>query len=210
MASSRDFLKAVENRRSIYQLTNKIPISDARVEEIAKHNILHVPSSFNSQSTRIVLLLNEEHEKFWEITKEVLKPQMPEEQFPQTEKKLDGFKAGHGTILFYEDPNPVKKLQSQFALYAQHFPGWATQSNAMAQYHLWTALEAEGCGANLQHYNPVVDSRVCTEWNVPQEWELKAQLVFGGVAEGAREAVEKNPKQQQPLEERLFIHGSKA
>lgn len=59
-------------------------------------------------------------------------------------------------ILFLTDPNPVKKLQSQFALYAQHFPGWATQSNAMSQYHMWTALEAEGCGCNLQHYNPIV------------------------------------------------------
>lgn len=59
-------------------------------------------------------------------------------------------------ILFLNDPNPVKKLQSQFATYAQHFPGWATQSNAMAQYHLWTALEAEGCACNLQHYNPIV------------------------------------------------------
>ncbi|CAC9887669.1 unnamed protein product [Aureobasidium pullulans] len=192
-----DFLKACENRRTIYQLTDKIPISDARVEEIAKHNILHVPSSFNSQSTRIVVLLNEEHKKFWEITKECLKPQVPEEQFPQTEKKLDGFKAGHGT-----------KLQSQFALYAQHFPGWATQSNGMSAQTLNS--EAEGCACNLQHYNPIVDQRVAGEWNFPQEWELQAQLVFGGYAEGAREAVEKGGKQQQPIEERLFIHGSKA
>jgi predicted oxidoreductase (fatty acid repression mutant protein) len=59
-------------------------------------------------------------------------------------------------VLFLVDPEPVKKLQSQYALYAHHFPGWATQSAAMSQYHLWTALEAEGCGANLQHYNPIV------------------------------------------------------
>ncbi|CAD0114374.1 unnamed protein product [Aureobasidium uvarum] len=194
MASTMDFLSACENRRTIYQLTDKIPISDARVEEIARHNILHVPSSFNSQSTRIVVLLNDEHKQFWEFVKEVLKPQVPEDQFPQTEKKLDGFKAGHGT-----------KLQSQFALYAQHFPGWATQSNAMSQYHLWTALEAEGCACNLQHYNPI---KAQGHWNIPQEWELQAQLVFGGYAEGAREAVDKGGKQQQPIEERLWIHGA--
>ena len=46
--------------------------------------------------------------------------------------------------------------------------------------------------------------------NIPQEWELQAQLVFGGYAEGAREAVDKGGKQQTPIEERLFIHGSKA
>jgi predicted oxidoreductase (fatty acid repression mutant protein) len=112
--------------------------------------------------------------------------------------------------LFLVDPKPVRELQQKFALYAQHFPGWATQSAAMSQYHLWTALEAEGCACNLQHYNPIIDQKAQGHWNIPQEWELQAQLVFGGPAEGARENVEKGGKVQQPVEERLFIHGSKA
>ena len=98
MASSLNFLDACENRRTIYQITDKIPISDARVEEIAKHNILHVPHSFNATSTRLVVLLNDEHKQFWEFVKEVLKPQVPEDQFSKTVEKLDGFKAGHGTV----------------------------------------------------------------------------------------------------------------
>ncbi|GAB7347330.1 hypothetical protein MBLNU459_g4274t1 [Dothideomycetes sp. NU459] len=209
MSSQLSFLEAARNRRSIYPLTNKIPISDARVEELVVEAIKHVPSSFNSQSTRLVLLLNEEHEQFWEFVKEVLKPQVPEDQFPSTEQRLNGFKAGHGTILFLEDPNPVKELQSKFALYAQHFPGWSTQSNAMHQYFLWTALEAEGLGANLQHYNPIIDQKAKGHWNIPQEWDLKAQLVFGGLAEGARESVDKGGKQFKPIEERVFVHGKK-
>jgi len=44
------------------------------------------------------VLLKKEHETFWEMVKEVLKPQVPEEQFPKTEQKLDGFKAGYGTV----------------------------------------------------------------------------------------------------------------
>lgn len=69
-------------------------------------------------------------------------------------------------ILFLDDPAPVNELASKFALYAQHFPGWALQSNAMHQYMLWTALEAEGCGCNLQHYNPIIDQKAKTEWYV--------------------------------------------
>lgn len=80
---------------------------------------------------------------------------------------------------------------------------------AMHQYHLWTALEAEGCAANLQHYNPIIDQKAKAHWNINQEWELQAQLVFGGYAEGAREAVDKGGKNQTPLEERVFIHGAK-
>lgn len=104
---------------------------------------------------------------------------------------------------------PVKDLQSKFALYASHFPGWATQSNAMHQYMMWTALEAEGCAANLQHYNPIIDQKAKGHWKIPQEWELQAQLVFGGYADGAREGIEKQGKQFNPVEDRLFVHGKK-
>ena len=53
------------------------------------------------------------------------------------------------------------------------------QTNGMHQFVLWTAFEQEGLGANLQHYNPLIDVRIATEYNLPETWELKAQLVFG-------------------------------
>lgn len=72
-------------------------------------------------------------------------------------------------------------MQEKFAIYADRFPTWATQSSAMLQFAVWTALEAEGgIGANLQHYNPLVDQRVAAEWKVPADWKLSALLVFGG------------------------------
>ncbi|SLM41102.1 Nitroreductase-like [Lasallia pustulata] len=201
MVSSAEFLAPVETRRSIYPLSNSSPISDDRIVEIVRTAILHVPSSFNSQSTRAVVLLKKEHEKLWDITKECLKPQMPEEQFQQTSKKLDGFRAGYGTVLFFEDPEPVKALQSRFAIYADKFPQWSEHTSGMHQYVVWTALEADGLGCNLQHYNPVIDQRVQNEWKVPMEWGLKAQLVFG------KRAGEPGKKEFKPVEERLFVHG---
>lgn len=98
MADKMSFLEAVQNRRSIYPLSADIPISDARVKELVVEAIKHVPSSFNSQSTRLVVLLNAEHQKFWDFVKEVLKPQVPEDQFPKTEQRLNMFKAAHGTV----------------------------------------------------------------------------------------------------------------
>lgn len=71
----------------------------------------------------------------------------------------------------------------------------------MHQYLLWMALNAEGCGANLQHYNPIIDRKAQEEWKIPLEWSLKAQLVFGGRAGEAKE------KQFKPVDERLLIHG---
>lgn len=49
----------------------------------------------------------------------------------------------------------------------------------MSEFTLWTALEAEGFGANLQHYNPLIDQKVLAQWDLPSDWELNAQLVIG-------------------------------
>ncbi|KAF2440061.1 nitroreductase family protein [Karstenula rhodostoma CBS 690.94] len=204
MVANKSFLDAVKDRRSIYQLNKEAPKSDKEIVEIVNQIVQHVPSSFNSQSTRVVVLLNEEHEKFWELAKEVLKPQVPEDQYKSgTEPKLNGFKAAYGSILFFEDPQPVEDLRKAFPLYAHHFGDWSEHTSAMHQFAAWTALEAEGFGANLQHYNPIVDQKIQNEWNVPQEWKLRAQLVFGGRAGEAGE------KQFKPLEERVFVHGAK-
>jgi predicted oxidoreductase (fatty acid repression mutant protein) len=71
----------------------------------------------------------------------------------------------------------------------------------MNQFTLWTALEAEGLGANLQHYNPIIDERVAAEWDVPLGWSFRAQLVFGG------RAGPPNERTYEALESRVFVHG---
>jgi len=77
----------------------------------------------------------------------------------------------------------------------------------MHQYMLWTALEAEGCGANLQHYNPIIDIKAKDHWKVPMDWSLKGQLVFGGLAEGARDNLKE--KKMDGRAEAATFHGKK-
>ena len=76
----------------------------------------------------------------------------------------------------------------------------------MHQFYLWTALEAEGFGANLQHYNPLPDVRAAETFNIPKEWVLKAQLVFGTPKSGAREEL-KPREQKKSFEERVLLRG---
>jgi len=204
MSCQKSFMDAVKDRRTIYQLNKEAPISDKQISDLAEKALLHVPSSFNSQSTRLVVLLNKEHDTFWEFVLEVLKPMTPEDQFPKTEQKINGFKSAYGTILFYEDPEPVEKLRKSFPSYAHHFGGWSDQTNAMHQYALWVALEAEGFGANLQHYNPIIDQKAAQHWNIPLAYKLRAQLVFGG------RAGEPMQKQfQETFGTRMWVHGAK-
>ncbi|KAJ5693206.1 hypothetical protein N7462_002629 [Penicillium macrosclerotiorum] len=207
-AMSTDALvQAAQNRRTIYKLGKNSPVPDAKVEELVNAAILNVPSSFNTQSTRLVVLFHDEHEKLWDIAIEafgglVASGVVPKETWEkQTLPKINGFKAAYGTILFYEDPAHIKPFQEKFATYKDHFEPWADHSNAMHQYFLWTGLETLGFGANLQHYNPLIDTLVAKQWNLPTEWRLVSQLVFGSPEAPAGE------KAQKPVEERVKIFG---
>lgn len=98
MSSTAAFLETTKNRRTYYQINNETTISDSRLREIVKHTILHVPSAFNSQTTRLVVLLKKDHEKLWDIALDVYKSQLPEATFKHTEQRLKGFRAGYGTV----------------------------------------------------------------------------------------------------------------
>ncbi|KAK4162747.1 Nitroreductase-like protein [Cladorrhinum sp. PSN259] len=198
------FLAAIKARRTFYALNKDLgTITKERIQEIVKEALLHIPSSFNSQSNRVVVLFGAEHDKFWDFTLEILKGIVPEEQFGATATRIGGFKAGAGSILFFEDWTVVEGMEKKFAIYADRFGPWAGHSDAMLQLALWTALEAEGLGANLQHYNPLVDAKVQEEWKVPASWKLQAQLVFGGkvVADAGEKAFG-------PIEEKLKVFGA--
>lgn len=44
---------------------------------------------------------------------------------------------------------------------------------------VWTALEAEGLGCNLQHYQNMMHEEMYAQWDIPATWQAKTQLVFG-------------------------------
>lgn len=77
----------------------------------------------------------------------------------------------------------------------------SSDQNSLLTNAVWTALESVGFGANLQHYNPLIDAKVAQQWSLPTEWRLVAQLVFGSPETEAGE------KAQKPIEERVKIFG---
>ena len=196
----RNLKEALRHRRSYYELTPQSPIDDAQIEEIVRFAVKHVPSAFNSQSARLVLLLHEPHKAFWELVKRTLQAIVPEKAFAATEKKIDGsFASGYGTVLYFEDTEIVKGLQKQFPLYADNFPVWSEHTSAMHQLAVWTMLEDTGFGASLQHYNPLIDNEVREHWELPGQWRLIAQMPFGIPAGEPQE------KSFEPLDDRLRV-----
>ena len=195
----KDFFAAVKDRRTYYGISKASPVSDDRIKEIVHFAVKHVPSAFNSQSGRAVLLLGKSSDDFWSMVKESLRKIVPADKFAPTEEKIDGFGSGYGTVLFFEDSRPVKNLQEQFPAYAAHFPVWSDHSSGMLQYIVWAGLESEGFGASLQHYAPVVEDDVRKKWDIPAEWRLIAQMPFGVPVAGPGE------KEFLPLEDRVWI-----
>ncbi|GIP52478.1 MULTISPECIES: nitroreductase family protein [Paenibacillus] len=193
------FLNAVKTRRSVYGISKDIPVSESRIQEIVEEAVNHTPSSFNSQSSRVVVLFGEQHDKFWDLTKETLRKIVPADSFAPTEEKMGAFRSGRGTVLFFEDQAVIQGLQEQFAAYADNFPVWSNQSNGMLQFVVWTALANEGVGASLQHYNPLIDEQVAKEWNLPESWKLLAQMPFGSIV------AEPGEKQFAPIESRVKV-----
>ena len=177
---ARSFKEAIQHRRTHYGIGNNSPISDNEIHEIIKTAVTHVPSAFNSQSTRIVLLLGESHKKLWEIVKDTLRKIVPAEAYKATEVKIDNsFEAGYGTVLFFEDTAVVEGLQKAISFLQREFPGMVPTDIGYASIAVWTMLEDAGFGASLQHYNPLIDEAVAKQWHINPNWKLIAEMPFG-------------------------------
>lgn len=191
--------QAFSNRRSIYALGSKKILTETQITDIIAHALKYAPSAFNSQSSRLAVLYGKSYQKLWDITLRALSKVTPPEKFPQTVTKINAFKQGLGTILFFEDQKVIEKLQKKYPLYAETFPKWAEQGNAMLQYMIWLALSEHKIGASLQHYNPLIDEDIHRIFKISKNWYLTAQMPFGSIAD------EPQPKNFAPLNDRLKI-----
>jgi len=181
---STQVIQALTQRRSQYALGKNVTLSHAEIEHLIQEAIRQAPSSFNSQSSRAVILFGDASTQFWNLTREALRAIVPAEAFASTDGKMSAFCAGVGTVLFFEDQDTVQALNAKypydFSLFSEHSAG-------MAQLAVWTALAELQIGASLQHYNPIVDEQVRTTWNLPASWKLRAQMPFGSNEAGFSE-----------------------
>lgn len=125
---TKSFKEALKARRTFYRIQNKSTLSDKEIRDLICFAVEFVPSAFNSQTTRVVLLTGKAHEKLWNIVKNVLRKRVPAEVFGKTEEKIDGcFACGYGTILYFEDMAIVRSLQESFPTYKDNFPIWQSR-----------------------------------------------------------------------------------
>lgn len=193
------FLHTIINRRSVYGLGRDLPLKKdiliGKIETTAKM----VPSAFNAQSARVVVLLDNHHKRLWKIVLQTLQAIVPAEKFSATAQRVASFSEAYGTLLYFIDEQTIKKQQEKYPLYQEKFPVWAEEENGMLQYAMWGMLRENLIGANLQHYNPLIDDAVKKEWHLPTDWQLTAQMPFGNITQQPTE------KTFIPLDEKVKI-----
>lgn len=105
-SASSQLIEIVKARRTYYALDNTLPIGEEKVTHIVEELVQAVPSAFNSQSNRVVILFSHDHLKLWDIVTSILKAESTsEEQWEATSQKMAAFRAGAGTVC-----SPVLKL----------------------------------------------------------------------------------------------------
>ena len=65
---SQSYLKAIQNRRTIYSLSDKPILPDAQIVQLIQQAVREAPSSFNVQSSRVVVLLGDQHDHYWNLS----------------------------------------------------------------------------------------------------------------------------------------------
>ena len=84
----------------------------------------------------------------------------------------------------------IQKLEKDFPRYADNFADWAEQGIGGAQQAVWEVLAANGLGASLQHYNPLIDDAIRQQFDLPESWRLRAEMPVGSNVAPLNEGVE--------------------
>lgn len=210
-SATQSFLTHLSARRSTYTLS-KTPsiLSPSQIQSILSKILRESPSSFNSKSPRLVLLLGADHDEYWSLVSTNLSSAIRSSGGDQTAidkavSRLDLFKPAFGTILFFESQKVVKGQQESIPQYAQHFPTWSEHASAIVQNNVWVALSNAGFGTNLQHYGNLTEGEVKKKYGLPEDWKVKAELVFGAKTE---EPKPKEYDEEKENEERLKVFGA--
>lgn len=155
-------------------------------------------------------MLGSDHDEYWSLVSTNLSSAISSSGGDQTAidkavSRLDLFKPAFGTILFFESQKVVKGQQENTPQYAEHFPTWSEHASAIAQNNVWVALTNAGYGANLQHYGNLTEGELKKKYGLPEDWKVRAELVFGTKTE---EPKPKEYDEEKENEERLKVFGA--
>lgn len=171
------FADAVTRRRSVRKLKRHASVNQAQIDKIVRI-VVNAPSAYNMQSGRLVVLMDDEHEAFWDLAKMTYAQLLPEEKVSSFMERLDGFRCGNGTVLFFEDEQTIREMQEKIPANKDSFVDWSHHGSGMLQFAMWTGLCADGIAASLQHVN-AIEEQFKERYHISPNWKMIAQMPFG-------------------------------
>ena len=182
-----EFKNVIKNRRSIYALGTNSEYSIEEIVATIRETQKDVPSAFNSQTSRLVVLTGEANTKLWNLILDVQKEVLDQGTWDFMSPIMEGAKNGIGTVLFFEDRDAVAKMPTQ----GQRTEAYKQNNSANSQYATWLALAEMNLGGSLQHFNvgyeQGFDKGIREMFDLPESYELVAQMPFGSVEQVAGE-----------------------
>ncbi|USS93398.1 nitroreductase family protein [Fructilactobacillus ixorae] len=180
-------LDLMKQRRTIYHLGKNVQFDQAELYRYIKEIVRNTPSAFNSQPVRAVVLFNEHHAALWDIVETTLEEQVAPDAFLRTKAKISSFRDAYASILFYTDMDVVKDYTDNPALATYQYQeyNWSEEAQGNAQFAVWTGLEENGLGVNIQHYDPLINAAVASRFELPASWQLRAEMNFGSIEKPA-------------------------
>lgn len=183
-----DLITTIQKRRSQYAISGQSQVSNEKVAEVVTQVNREVPTAYNSQTNRVVLVFGQANEKVWQHIADVQRSVLGEEGWQMMGGIIEGAKNAQGTALFFADIEAVKNwipaTEERQEVFKQH-------NSANAQYATWLALTDLGLGATLQHFNighdQGHDKGIREILDLPDSYELVAQMPFGAIEEPAGE-----------------------
>ena len=127
-------------RHSEYYLAPEWVAPQKSVEGMLGDLLQQMPTHFNCQPVRVVLLTGAAHARHWDLVAQALLAKIGQARFDDgTKQKIaTSFASGVATLLFYDDTATTQRMVAQFPSLAANFPKWAQQVQGSHQYMAWT------------------------------------------------------------------------
>ena len=169
-------------RRSTYVTGKNTDLSQEEISRAIREAAKNVPTAFNSQTSRLVVVFDDANERVWKEIYNVQKDVLDEATWGMMGPVIEGAGQGVGTILFFEDRDAVKENipadEHRQNLYKQ-------DNSSNHQYAAWLTLAELGLGGTLQHFNigyeEGFDKVIRDLLDLPESYEMIAQMPFGSI-----------------------------
>jgi predicted oxidoreductase (fatty acid repression mutant protein) len=180
-------------RRSIRRLAGGAlsPDTLARVQDA----VVRTPSAFGVTPWQVVIL-QEQRDAFWDEVAAAFRDGLDGDRLERYLGRLEGFRAGAGVILIYEDLAARPALHQNWGLSEQTAHDFVHQGLGMLQLGIWLVLTEDGLVTSLQHWDWLIQDRIAALLDLPTErYQLISVLPIGQPAEPARDTPPVDPSQ---------------